>query len=83
MKYGAVFYIATDAGFPPNDGHPGIESTQAFMKEMDRHNIDYNQKDVREPAEEGKRRSVKGANHQIRSINLIGIYHASDTSTTE
>ena len=32
----------------------------------------YTLKDVREPVDEQKRRSVKGANHQIRSINLVG-----------
>ncbi|GAF94576.1 unnamed protein product, partial [marine sediment metagenome] len=83
MKDGAAFYIATDAGFPPNDGHPGIESTKVFMEEMDRYKVDYDQKDIREPKQENERRKIQGANHQIRSINLIGIYNAIDASTTE
>lgn len=77
LKDKGMFYIATDAGFPPNDGHPGIESTQVFMKELSRYKIDFEQKNVYEPEDEIKRRSVEGSNHQIRSINLIGIYYAS------
>ena len=83
MKDDGIFYIATDAGFPPNDGHPGIESTAAFMKELERYKIEYLQKDIREPEAEMKRRAKEGANHQIRSINLIGNYHAADTDKAE
>ncbi len=83
IKPGGLFYIATDAGFPPNDGHPGIESTSVFMKELDRYNIEYHQKDIWEPEEEKKRRQIQGANHQIRSINLIGKYNVFDTDTTK
>jgi len=42
------------------------------MTEMDRYVNNYIVKDVFEPADEVKRRSVEGANHQIRSINLVG-----------
>ena len=72
LKKGGSFYIATDAGFPPNDGHPGIETTAVFMKEMERYVSEYHYKDVREPNDEHSRRSIEGANHQIRSINLVG-----------
>ena len=83
IKPGGYFYIATDAGFPPNDGHPGIETTETFMNEMDRYDIsEYHLKDVREPKDEVARRSIEGANHQIRSINLIGTYNATNTSST-
>lgn len=72
LKKGGKFYIGTDAGLPPNPGHPGINPISSFRQEISRYGYKYTKEDYLDPNTVLMSRSDPNHNPHLRVITLIG-----------